>query len=243
MLLPPACAGCGKPGFRWCCECQQSVRRLPEPLCSICGVPIRSSDSVCAHCLRVRPAYRALRSWSVFAAPIRPALHHLKYRRDIGLGEALALQLAGFVKGLQWPVDGVTPVPLGRRRQRERGYNQASLIARPLSMAIGAEYVPSAVVRIRDTRTQVGLTRLARQENVRGAFGAAPDIVRGRVLLLVDDVATTGATLSACAQALLVSGARDVLALTVARAYPDGHHLGLQGTHAAQAGRSWEEAM
>jgi ComF family protein len=161
-----------------------------------------------------------LRSWSVFEAPVRNALHRLKYRRDIGLGEALTPQLSEFVASLHWPVDIVVPVPLGRKRLLERGYNQVNLIARPLSMAMRLPYTSDALARHHETRSQVGLSRSQRQENVRGAFLARGGRVTGRTVLLVDDVATTGSTLSSCAEALYAAGARDVFAFTVSRAVP-----------------------
>ncbi len=149
-------------------------------------------------------------------------MHRLKYRRDLGLGEALTPQLTDFVSGLAWSLDLVVPVPLGLKRLDERGYNQVALIAWPLAMSLGIAYDPQGVARRRETRTQVGLVRRERQENVRDAFVANPTRVRGRSILLVDDVATTGSTLSSCAGALSAAGARDVFALTVARALP--HH-------------------
>jgi ComF family protein len=109
-------------------------------------------------------------------------------------------------------------VPLARGRQNERGYNQAGLIARPLSMALGLDYESKALVRRRETRSQVGLSRAERHANVRGAFEAARRRVSGRSILLLDDVATTGATLSACASALYSEGAGGVYAFTLARA-------------------------
>jgi ComF family protein len=161
-----------------------------------------------------------LRSWSIFEGPVRHALHRLKYRRDVGLGEALAPQLAEFLGTLAWHVDLVVPVPLGRRRLAERGYNQIGLIARPLALAMRLVYAPEALVRSQETRSQVGLTRAQRQANVRDAFRSMRSRVNGRIVLLMDDVATTGSTLSSCAKALLDAGARDVFAYTVSRAIP-----------------------
>lgn len=218
--MPPTCAGCGTRGSRWCTNCQGGVRHPPLPVCPICGVPLGGTAHLCPQCARLRPAYRALRSWSIFEAPVRNALHRLKYRRDVGLGEALTPQLLVFVESLGWEYERVVPVPLSGRRLSERGYNQASLIARPLALAMGIPYVPGALARTRDTRSQVGLTRTARRENVNGAFQGHPKSVRGLKILVVDDVATTGATLSACAESLYAAGAREVFGLTVARAYP-----------------------
>lgn len=145
----------------------------------------------------------------------------MKYRRDQGLGEALAAQMTPFVAGLQWPFDAVAPIPLGKKRLQERGYNQVAMVALPLARFLEVDYFPQALARVRETRSQVGLTALERQENMRGAFRASPH-VRGRILLVVDDVSTTGATLSSAAEALYAGGAADVYAVTIARALP--HH-------------------
>ena len=113
----------------------------------------------------------------------------------------------------------------GRKRALQRGYNQVNLIARPLSTAMRVAYAPSALRRSRETRSQVGLSRTERQDNVRNAFCAEEHRVNGCIVLLMDDVATTGSTLSSCAEALYGAGARDVFAYTVSRAMPR-HGLG-----------------
>jgi ComF family protein len=143
----------------------------------------------------------------------------------MALGDALARPLADFCRHLNWPVEVVVPVPLGKKRLQERGYNQVGLIALPLAAFNHLQYTPQALFRVRETKSQVGLSPLERQENMRGAFCADPRRVRGRIVLLMDDVATTCATLSAGAQALLAAGASAVYALTLARASP---HHGLQ---------------
>ncbi len=192
-------------------------------MCEICGEPLRSAGALCSECQRRRPSFRALRSWSAFEGPVRNALLRLKYRRDIGLGEALTPHLSQFVARLHWPIDLVLAVPLGRKRLEERGYNQAAVIAWPLAMAIGTEYGRSSLTRVRETVSQVGLTRTERGKNVQGAFEANRNRVRNRRILLIDDVATTGSTLSSCADALYAAGAQDVFALTVARAVRSGY--------------------
>jgi ComF family protein len=142
----------------------------------------------------------------------------LKYRRNLGLGEALATQMSTFVAGLGWPVDMIIPIPLGKKRLKERGYNQVAMVARPLSLQLGIEYRPAALVRARETRSQVGLSASERKQNVSNAFQADKDKVGGRTALVMDDVSTTGATLSSAAEALYASGAKEVYAITVARA-------------------------
>jgi len=153
---------------------------------------------------------------------VQGAIHRLKYRRDIGLGEALSNQMSEFVKQLNWPADTLVPIPLGKKRLKERGYNQVASIALPLSLQLGLNYFPNALIRSRETRSQVGLSATERQENVRDAFQADAQKMNGRIVLLMDDVSTTGATISSAAEALYKSGTRDVYAITVARALP--HH-------------------
>lgn len=216
-IFPPVCGGCGKPGSRWCHECQKNVPVIDGNVCDSCGTP-QSAEGLCEACYRERPPYRALRSWLVFDDPIRSALHHLKYRRDVGLGDSLSAQMTDFIRGLGWPIEVVVPIPLSQARRRERGYNQVALIAHPLSLALGLGYAPQALVRWKNTHSQVGLTREQRRENVRGVFRADPARIRGKIVLLMDDVATTGSTLVAGAEALLEGGASQVYALTVARA-------------------------
>jgi competence protein ComFC len=218
-LFPPVCGGCNRTGFRWCPECQQQVKPVPEPVCRICGLPL-SRPGLCKACIADHPPYEVMRSWVIFEGPIRHALHSLKYRRNVTLGEALAHHLAGYVRTLGWQPDLVAPVPLGRQRMKERGYNQAGLLAKPLSILQNWNYSPGAVFRVRDTRSQVGLSAPERRLNISNAFRADPVRVSGKVILLLDDVTTTGATLTACSEALIKAGAKSVYALTLARALP-----------------------
>jgi competence protein ComFC len=220
-LFPPVCGGCNRPGFRWCPDCRQQVHTLPEPVCRACGLPIPRLGQ-CPSCKESVPPYVIMRSWLVFEGPIRQALHNLKYRRNMALGDALAQHLEEFVDSLGWPIDMVVPVPLGKERIKERGYNQVGLVARPLAAANQWRYTPRALVRSRETKSQVGLTPSERKENVAGAFQADVALVSRETVLLIDDVATTGATVTACTTALLDAGAMSVYVLTLARALP--HH-------------------
>jgi competence protein ComFC len=220
-LFPPNCGGCENPGTRWCSDCQIKVQTIIGPMCEACGLP-QEYPGLCERCRQKPPAYKLLRSWAVFENPLQKALHRLKYRRDIGMGEAISNQMSVFIRQLNLPVDTVIPIPLGKKRLKERGYNQVAMVAVPLSVQLGLEYRPSALVRARETRSQVGLSAGERQENVRNAFFADKKKVSGRRILLVDDVSTTGATLSSAAEALYTSGAKEVYATTVARALP--HH-------------------
>ena len=146
----------------------------------------------------------------------------MKYRRNMGLGESIALQMSDFVRSLKWPIDVTIPVPLGKNRLKERGYNQVALVARPLAYQLGLRYESDALRKRRETRSQVGLTISQRSENVQDAYQADSKVVQGKSVLIMDDVATTGSTISACTDALLSAGAQEVYVLTIARALP--HH-------------------
>ena len=163
-----------------------------------------------------------MRSWAVFDSPVQNGLHTMKYKRNIALGEALALQMVDFVRSLHWEIDLLIPVPLGRKRLRERGYNQVALVAQPLAYHAGIAYLPKALWKARETRSQVGLNISQRQKNVQDAYQADPQCVARKSILLMDDVSTTGSTISACTEALLSAGSREVYGITIARAL--AHH-------------------
>lgn len=220
-IYPPVCGGCQKPGSRWCMPCRSSLERIGPDTCPICGQPQRNRE-ICSTCLKNPPPYKALSSYATYQGPLREAIHSLKYQKDIGIGEALAGHLVEAFNERNWKIDVVTSVPLSRNRILQRGYNQASVLARPLSLFIKKPYCPQALRRIRETPPQVGLTGMERRQNLYGAFQANPRWTLGRTFLVIDDVTTTGATIQACSEALLQSGAAAVYGLTLARA---GKHL------------------
>lgn len=216
-LYPPQCGGCGQPGSRWCANCERALRLIGPPVCLLCGLPLQT-NGICPDCQEFPPPFTALRSWAVYNGPLRKAFHRLKYEGDLALGETLSRPLGVLLASLSWPIEIVAPVPIGRARRKERGYNQAALLAYPLALCSGIPYQSHALGRKRETRTQVGLNPLERKLNVADAFIADREIVEGKSVLVVDDITTTGATLNACAQALHGAGARSVFGLTLARA-------------------------
>jgi len=217
LLLPPSCGGCGKRDDRWCTDCNKNVKLIKPLICDCCGRLV-FKPGICFHCKDAKPSFTAIRSWAVFEGPVRNAIHRLKYKRDISLAETLTRFLIDLLGELVWEVDLIVPVPLGVARLKERGYNQAALLAWPIALSTGITYLPNALSRVRETRSQVGLSVEQRRENVSMAFEASPALVRGRNLLLIDDVTTSGSTLQACSAALLAGGAVSVFCLTVARA-------------------------
>lgn len=216
-LLPPRCGGCGEQGLRWCSKCQRDIVAIIPPICERCGSGQRL-EGVCARCNAQPPSYTALRSWASFSGSLRNAIHQLKYHRDIALGEILARPMIHCLSLTGWKIDLIVPVPISLTRRSERGYNQAALLARPIALCFGVNYQPRALKKSRETRSQVGLTVDERHANVQGAFFAEQLIVKGKNILVVDDVTTSGATLSSCAQTLRLVGAKEVYCLTLARA-------------------------
>jgi ComF family protein len=216
-LYPPYCGGCGQFGSRWCETCQSTLETLPDGICPICGNP-HPGGTTCERCTNEPPAFQEMRSAFVFKGSVRKAIHRLKYDRDIGLGEVLSRHLIDLTDQTGWPLDCVTAVPLSNAHLTERGYNQANLLARPLALRRQIPFIPQALKRTRETRTQVGLSAKERDINVRDAFWANANLVKNKTVVVVDDVTTTGSTIRACANALHAAGALSVYGLTLARA-------------------------
>lgn len=218
VLFPPSCAGCGSWGDRYCPTCFKKTKLVNKPICQICGDRITSDhDVICDRCRNQQVNFTAIRSWAYFAEPLQSAIHKLKYRHDRGLGEVLAQPLLELYQKYHWQIELIVPVPLDSAKQKERGYNQAALLARPISWSTDIPYTDRALSRVKTTRQQVGLSMSERAENVAGAFGAQRAWVEGKGILVIDDVITTGATINACALALINAGASQVFGLTLAR--------------------------
>ena len=216
-IYPPVCAGCGAPGDRLCSVCDEKIALISGKICQVCGEPISSRGDVCEVCSKNRPSFTSLRSLAKYAGVTRECIHALKYENNQALGEFFSRRLEKIVLTEDWQIDLVLPVPLSRQRLAERGYNQAALVAKPLALRLGCVYNPFGLKRTRDTKSQVGLSGEERRRNVVGAFAALPEIVSGKAILVVDDVMTTGATMEACARALLDGGAETVYCLTIGR--------------------------
>lgn len=216
LLFPIRCAGCGAEGAVWCEACARQLMRLQEPLCPNCGLGL-GRLRFCPSCRQRSPSL-PVRSYARYTGRLVSALLHLKYRPDERLARQMASWLAEVVRASGWEPSVVAPVPLGRRRKRRRGFNQARLLSEQLARQLQSTHRAGRLRRVEETRSQVGLTPRERWNNVTRAFYAAPESFAGERVLLVDDLMTTGATLSACAEAVRAAGAQRVWGVTVGRA-------------------------
>lgn len=202
FLFPSRCIRCRRTGSLLCSACQSHIPPLP---------PIRESGSPLVE----------RRATAVYVDAIREAIHRLKYEHEPRLAGPLGWRLAAELARSDWEPTLLTAIPLHPLRLRSRGYNQSALLAQELSILSRIPFSAAAVQRVRDTRPQVGLGALDRQTNVAGAFVAEATLVQRQSIVIIDDVCTTGSTLSECAAALLAEGALRVWALSVAAAHHD----------------------
>lgn len=203
---------------------------LPLERCRLCAALLppalaAAGNTVCPQCSAEAPPYEAASSYGAYSGGLRELIHLLKYHQVRPAAAVLGRMLAEAVRPLELPREiAIVPVPLHASKLRVRGFNQSELIAAEAVRLLSREgLVPAlhaqALARRRDTPSQVGMTREQRAANLRGAFAvASPGAIAGRSILLVDDVLTTGATVSECARVLRRAGARKIWVATVARA-------------------------
>jgi ComF family protein len=227
LLFPPRCVGCSKTGTWFCADCMASVKPITPPFCIRCGRRTQA-EWLCASCRSTPIILDGIRSVACHEGALREAIHHFKYRSRRELAEPLGRLLFDYWREADLATDLVIPVPLHKSRQKERGYNQSTLLAQALTRHAGLALNGKDLVRTRATPPQVGLDAQERKVNVHEAFQWTGGSLQGLVVLLIDDVCTTGATLQACAMALRQSGATGVWALTLARPW-DGTGLTQEG--------------
>jgi len=216
LLLPLRCLGCGREGDLICLSCRQSLPRVKFPLCQRCGATV-SEGNLCHSCLNYPLTIDGIRSVFLFQGTVRQAILQLKYRHLRALAFPLSQLLAEFLSSYPLKGEVLIPVPLYPKRLRQRGYNQASLLAKELGKLAGLPVEDDTLIRVKDALPQARTRSAAeRRGNVQGAF-ACHQPLEGKQILLIDDVCTTGATLDACTTALKAAGAGSVWGLTVAR--------------------------
>jgi ComF family protein len=198
LLFPPRCAGCGRVDEFWCKRCQAEIDAIPL------------STFVKPH-----PPLAGIAFTGIHTGKLQQAQWSLKYENMPEMAEPLGQRLAERFLTLNWTIDMIVPVPMHTSRLRERGYNQAQLLGEHAARKLAIPCVAEAIRRTRQTQSQVTLNAQERLANMQDAFEADPQLVSGQTILLIDDVYTTGATLAACAQAALDTGASAVYGLTV----------------------------
>jgi ComF family protein len=221
LLYPSKCLSCGELGNDIVCAgcLEELITPVPPPYCLRCGQI--QPDVSCAKCLAYPVKLIRCRAVGVHEGKLADLIHQLKYRDRPMLGEPLGSVIAEYLRVRSeimnhLEFDAVVPMPLHRSRQRSRGYNQSECLAVAVGKCLQIPVDRHAVSRIRNTKPQVGKRRSQRLTNLSGAFFAEADRCTGKTFLLVDDVSTTGTTLSECSKALLSAGAEKVYAVTLA---------------------------
>lgn len=225
LVFPPACQVCRNGGtFPLCATCRCAFRLVRPPVCQKCGKPLQGQPDLlftCIPCRHRRLYFAAARAAGIYDGTLRDAIHALKFRSGRALAAPLGSLMAACAAGARLPAAQlVIPVPLHRRRLRERGYNQSELLAAEVSDRLGLPVRSDVLLRRQTTEAQSALTLEERRANVRGAFIAARAL-DGQTVLLVDDVLSTGFTASECARVLRQAGAGQVIVLTAAIAVLD----------------------
>ncbi len=202
FLFPPRCIQCNRAGSLLCVSCQSELP--PSPVVCEADSPLRQQ-----------------RATAIYQGGLRKAIHAFKYENQYSFANVLSQRLHLEYQQASWNATLFTAAPLHPNRLRSRGYNQAALLAERVAQRAGKPFSGTALRRIRETQSQVGLSAQERMGNVADAFEADPSIVSNQHIVIVDDVYTTGATLKSCASALRKAGAAEVWGLTLASAHHD----------------------
>jgi ComF family protein len=238
LLFPPRCVACHRSGAWLCAGCLADIQLMLPPLCAHCGVALSPDDRditpiqvpskgaakdlsrLCTQCQKAPLQLDGLRACAFHTGPLRKAIHQFKYEglRSLAAPLGQLMSQAWFALAPTGGFDAIVPVPLHPARQRERGYNQATLLVREFSPSLNCPVVEDELVRVKATIPQIDLSAEQRRVNMQHAFKCTKGSLAGKRVLLVDDVCTTGATLEAAAAALYQAGAASVWSFTLARA-------------------------
>ena len=214
LVFPPRCVTCGKEGSFLCESCLATAPAMVEPYCHRCARPLHVAG-LCETCRQEPNSLDGILSAFAMGESVSQGVYALKYRNLRALAPVMGDLMAAYLQRVGLEVDVLAPVPLHPRRLRQRGYNQAELLARAVGRSLDVSVIPSALVRVRHGQPQIrALSREERKANVADAF-RSQTLFDGQRVLLVDDVCTTGATLEACASAVRQAGAAEVWGVTL----------------------------
>ncbi|MEK6746240.1 MAG: ComF family protein [Pseudomonadota bacterium] len=227
LLFPPQCLNCEcrvPTHGTLCIPCWQQIHFITEPMCHACGLPFDydiGDGALCGACMHKHPDYNHARAVFRYDEHSRKLITRFKYSDHTQLAKIYGTWLMGTGGKLLEQSDMIIPVPLHYFRFLHRRFNQSALLAHTLSKKSSVKCLPNALIRTRKTTPQTGLTRKQRETNVKGAFTInkrSVRVIKGKNILLIDDVFTTGSTIEQCTKVLLKAGAAQVNVLTLARA-------------------------
>ncbi len=227
IFFPESCPICKNPSTDHeiapiCQGCWGKISPYNGPLCQICGKPLVSEVSItCSECISDKPAFKYARSFGLYEGTLKEAINLYKYHGIKRLSRPLShLLLRMNPAPSWWEVDVILPVPLHKRKLRQREFNQSALLAKYIGRQLGIPVILTCLIKLRDTLPQVELSGEDRKKNVRGTFGIRnKGLIQGKNLLLMDDVFTTGATVRECCRVLKKAGAGDIYVITLATAF------------------------
>lgn len=225
IFFPESCPVCRQPSTSHktapiCRDCWEAIAPYRGPLCRKCGRPLASEESIrCGDCIEEEPAFTWVRSYGIYEGTLREAVNLFKYYRIKRLSLPLSQMLFQIVIP---PAGAIIPVPLFKKKIRQREFNQSALLAKHLSAYTGIALILNCINRGRETMPQVGLNARERKKNVRNAFHITDGkLIEGKSVILVDDVFTTGATIRECSKMLRKAGAEDIYGVTIAHSSAD----------------------
>lgn len=226
VLFPPRCAICDtylsrSEGTEICLGCKERVWWIEEPVCSLCGMELYAqgtTNPICGECLKNRPPFEFARSLFYYNDEMRELVSSLKYKKDISVLSAIDELVKKCDLSDYRDCDYIIPVPLHKKRLQKRGFNQALLLAKTMFGRGDTRINSDVLCRTRNTVPQVSLGGKERRKSLKNAFTVRPGVnLSGAIVCLIDDVYTTGTTVSECCRELLANGAQKVFVLTLAR--------------------------
>lgn len=216
LIFPSRCLICKKISSDiLCSDCLSKVSLVQPPICRICGIPI-DNGNICYRCRQNTLYFSQARSYALYEGPMRTAIIKFKFERRREIGKFFGEILGRFALQLNWDIDVIIPIPLSKRRLKERGFNQSEILALEVSKILKLP-ISLGLVRIKETKSSIDLSLEERRININKAFLVSDKGLKGKRVLLVDDVYTTGATVSEAGKTLLERGISEVKVLTLAR--------------------------
>ncbi|NSM56864.1 ComF family protein [Wolbachia endosymbiont of Atemnus politus] len=221
LIFPNVCVSCEciiNKNYDLCGECNKKINFLTKHYCNVCGVVISDNIYTCGKCIANPPTFKVLRSVFAYDQHSKNMIINFKFFDNLNYVKTYVKWMYQPNKDIFQNADAIIPIPLHKMRLFKRKYNQAALLAKELSKLSNLSYTPFVIKRLRHTTPQAGLSLKQREKNLKKAFKISnKEIIKNKIVILVDDVVTTGATVRSCSQEILNSGAREVRVLSLAR--------------------------